>query len=522
MRRAWTSRIASQVGRKRTGAASRPRAAAPGEVEEPGAVERTGSSRSSAARAVRTGTPAQSARSRAPPGRSPRGSGARAGRARRPPSRRGGRPTPRRARSVRPPPLPGARRRHAHELEPRADAARGGASAEAAVLGQLGVRARRAGEERARLRDAASRSSAPRRPGRRGATTPPARGGSRARTARSPRARRGGSSRGAASPGSARAARARGQVVALEALEARPEPQVAVRRVLVLDPGELFDRARQRQPRPLEQELPREQRSVQLALRQHPLGPHRASLPGTLDRCPPARRSRPRTAATHAGSSARSRRSGFPRRRPKGRFALLELVLPRGASPPLHTHPQDESYVVLDGSLTLVAGGERSTLGPGGAATVPMGVPHTFRAESDEVRALLVSTPAGIERMILDGLGSRGRADAAAAGCAAPFAGRARGDLRAARDGAARARRSARTTSRRRARAASSRCASSGPSRPRCRASSRSGARRASTGRRRSGATHRSRGRPRRPARARRQPPRARASSRRRAAGRGT
>ena len=31
------------------------------------------------------------------------------------------------------------------------------------------------------------------------------------------------------------------------------------------------------------------------------------------------------------------------------RFALLEFVFPHGASPPLHTHPQDESYVVLEG-----------------------------------------------------------------------------------------------------------------------------------------------------------------------------
>jgi quercetin dioxygenase-like cupin family protein len=84
------------------------------------------------------------------------------------------------------------------------------------------------------------------------------------------------------------------------------------------------------------------------------------------------------------------------------RFALIEFLFPHGASPPRHTHPQDESYVVLDGRLTIVAGDDRFTLDEGGAAVVPMGVPHTFRVETDTARVLVLSTPAGLERMIRD------------------------------------------------------------------------------------------------------------------------
>src|SRR5581483_8114845 len=36
-----------------------------------------------------------------------------------------------------------------------------------------------------------------------------------------------------------------------------------------------------------------------------------------------------------------------------GRFAVWEGVLPRGAAPPLHTHPQDETFYVLEGELTI-------------------------------------------------------------------------------------------------------------------------------------------------------------------------
>src|SRR5947209_16480754 len=86
-----------------------------------------------------------------------------------------------------------------------------------------------------------------------------------------------------------------------------------------------------------------------------------------------------------------------------GRFALLEFLFPRHASPPLHTHPQDESYVVLDGRLTVHAGATRFQLGAGTIAAVPAGVAHTFRVESDTARVLVLSTPAGIERFVRDG-----------------------------------------------------------------------------------------------------------------------
>jgi quercetin dioxygenase-like cupin family protein len=86
-----------------------------------------------------------------------------------------------------------------------------------------------------------------------------------------------------------------------------------------------------------------------------------------------------------------------------GRFALIEFLFPHGASPPLHTHPQDESYVVLDGRLTVQVGEQRLELDEGATVVVPIGVPHTFRVDSDSARVLVLSTPAGIERFVRDG-----------------------------------------------------------------------------------------------------------------------
>jgi quercetin dioxygenase-like cupin family protein len=86
-----------------------------------------------------------------------------------------------------------------------------------------------------------------------------------------------------------------------------------------------------------------------------------------------------------------------------GHFALIEFLFPRHTSPPLHTHPQDESYIVLEGRLTIQAGEQRFELEDGAAAVVPMGVAHTFRVDSETARVLVLSTPAGLERMVRDG-----------------------------------------------------------------------------------------------------------------------
>jgi quercetin dioxygenase-like cupin family protein len=85
-----------------------------------------------------------------------------------------------------------------------------------------------------------------------------------------------------------------------------------------------------------------------------------------------------------------------------GRFSLMEFVFPKNASPPLHTHPQDESYIVLDGRLTVLGGEDRFELDAGGTAVIPVGVAHTFRVDTETARVLVLSTPAGIERFVLE------------------------------------------------------------------------------------------------------------------------
>jgi quercetin dioxygenase-like cupin family protein len=101
-------------------------------------------------------------------------------------------------------------------------------------------------------------------------------------------------------------------------------------------------------------------------------------------------------------------------RQTAGRLGVFEALLPHGAAPPLHSHPQDETFHVLDGQITVwlvepeladaqgadppVWVAERAQrCGPGAVVYAPGGTPHTFRVESDTARVLTLSTPAGIE-----------------------------------------------------------------------------------------------------------------------------
>jgi quercetin dioxygenase-like cupin family protein len=87
----------------------------------------------------------------------------------------------------------------------------------------------------------------------------------------------------------------------------------------------------------------------------------------------------------------------------EGRLAVVELAGRRGHMPPLHIHhSEDEVFVVLDGEITLYAGGDTRTMSAGESALGPRGVPHTFRVESERARWLAVCTPSGFDRFVTE------------------------------------------------------------------------------------------------------------------------
>jgi quercetin dioxygenase-like cupin family protein len=88
-----------------------------------------------------------------------------------------------------------------------------------------------------------------------------------------------------------------------------------------------------------------------------------------------------------------------------GALGVLEgRFFEEGYGPPLHVHSrEDEVMYVLEGRIRFRRGDDEFVAGPGTWVWQPRGVPHTFAVESDGARALVIFTPAGIERMFEDG-----------------------------------------------------------------------------------------------------------------------
>lgn len=81
-----------------------------------------------------------------------------------------------------------------------------------------------------------------------------------------------------------------------------------------------------------------------------------------------------------------------------GRFSLGEGLAPKGAEPPPHTHTrEDEAYYILEGELTFRVGGQTIEAGPGDYVWLPRGVEHSFEIKTEQGRALVLFTPAGLE-----------------------------------------------------------------------------------------------------------------------------
>jgi quercetin dioxygenase-like cupin family protein len=82
----------------------------------------------------------------------------------------------------------------------------------------------------------------------------------------------------------------------------------------------------------------------------------------------------------------------------QGRFALIEAVAKKGNAPPAHIHHrEDEIFYVVEGEITANVGGETIKATPGTLVFLPRNVVHSFAIESEQVRMLVLLTPAGME-----------------------------------------------------------------------------------------------------------------------------
>ncbi|MFD2078149.1 cupin domain-containing protein [Actinopolymorpha cephalotaxi] len=86
-----------------------------------------------------------------------------------------------------------------------------------------------------------------------------------------------------------------------------------------------------------------------------------------------------------------------------GAFAILEHEGERGYMSPLHLHDADEeTFLVLDGTLRVEVGERVLSVGSGGLTLLPRGLAHGFVVTSPQARFLTLHTPAGFDRFVAE------------------------------------------------------------------------------------------------------------------------
>jgi quercetin dioxygenase-like cupin family protein len=79
-----------------------------------------------------------------------------------------------------------------------------------------------------------------------------------------------------------------------------------------------------------------------------------------------------------------------------GALSILQVTEGPGAEAPLHVHHHDdETFIVLEGTVTFEVGGESIPAGPGDVAYGPRAIPHRYAVGPEGCRMLFVLTPGG-------------------------------------------------------------------------------------------------------------------------------
>jgi quercetin dioxygenase-like cupin family protein len=90
-----------------------------------------------------------------------------------------------------------------------------------------------------------------------------------------------------------------------------------------------------------------------------------------------------------------------------GRWSMMEQLMPKGAGPPPHKHLwSDETFYILDGTITFLMGDQVKTAHKGAFVSIARNTRHGFRVDSDSARVLNGYTPASMEAMLAE-LGKR-------------------------------------------------------------------------------------------------------------------
>lgn len=78
----------------------------------------------------------------------------------------------------------------------------------------------------------------------------------------------------------------------------------------------------------------------------------------------------------------------------KGAWALYEITEEAGGGPPLHTHPWDEAFYILEGEIEIQTGTKTIVATPGYFINIPGETAHAFKILSPSAKFITLISPA--------------------------------------------------------------------------------------------------------------------------------
>jgi quercetin dioxygenase-like cupin family protein len=80
-----------------------------------------------------------------------------------------------------------------------------------------------------------------------------------------------------------------------------------------------------------------------------------------------------------------------------GHYAMFEMMDTSGGSAPVHSHPWEETFYILEGEIELQVGNRREKLSAGATGHVPANAVHAFTVTSAIARVLVIISSATAE-----------------------------------------------------------------------------------------------------------------------------
>jgi quercetin dioxygenase-like cupin family protein len=80
-----------------------------------------------------------------------------------------------------------------------------------------------------------------------------------------------------------------------------------------------------------------------------------------------------------------------------GQYALFEMIDHAGGGAPVHSHPWEETFYILEGEIEILLGDRRAVFGAGAVVHVPANAIHAFQICSPIARALAIIAPGNAE-----------------------------------------------------------------------------------------------------------------------------